>query len=130
MKDYMTEISIEEAIKAGHTDTICWDCANACGGGCSWADPSKQKPVKGWTATKTSNGYCVHACPEFIRETYACGRYRTADDYILALEIALTERKTQLARAKRVPGLLRKKNANLKKALEKEQWQLQVHMSE
>ena len=33
MKEYMIETSVEDAIKAGRTDTICWDCAHACGGG-------------------------------------------------------------------------------------------------
>ena len=133
----MTETSVEDAIKAGRTDTICWDCANACGGGCSWSDPERQTPVKGWTATKNTNGYIVHDCPKFIRESYGCGRYRTADDYIFALEVGLTERKKQLAKLKKTPGLLRKKNASLTKknealqsALDKELWQIQVHMSE
>ena len=107
------------------------------GGGCSWADPDRQTPVKNWVAEKTTNGYIVHACPEFIRETYGCGRYRTADDYILALEIGMTERKKQLARLKKTPGLLRKKNASLTKTneklqdmLDREMWQINVHMSE
>lgn len=137
MKEYMNQVSVEDALRAGHTDTICWDCAKACRGGCSWADPELQKPVENWTATKNTNGYIVHDCPEFIRETYGCGRYRTADDYILALEIAVTERKKQLARLKRTPGLLRKKNAllankneKLQNILDKELWQIQVHMSE
>ncbi len=33
MKEYMSEISVKDAMRAGHTDTICWDCANACRGG-------------------------------------------------------------------------------------------------
>lgn len=30
--------------------TLCWDCANACGG-CSWS--SEFRPVDGWEATPT-----------------------------------------------------------------------------
>lgn len=33
MKEYMYDVSIEDALKAGHTDTICWDCKNAMRGG-------------------------------------------------------------------------------------------------
>lgn len=33
MKDYMKDVHIEDALKAGHTDTICWDCKNAMRGG-------------------------------------------------------------------------------------------------
>lgn len=35
MKEYMKEVSVENAIKASRTDTLCWDCQNAvkCGGG-------------------------------------------------------------------------------------------------
>ena len=130
MKKYMEDVSVEDAIRAGRTDTICWDCKNAMRGGCSWADPERQKPVDGWVATETKGSYIVHACPKFIRECYGCGRYRTADDYILALEIALQDRKRQLARAKNIPGLLRKKNARLKKELDSELWFAEVHMSE
>ena len=113
MKEYMESVSVEDAIKAGRTETICWDCKNAMTGGCRWADPELAAPVEGWEATEKDGGYIVHACPEFDRCTYGFGRFRTADDYILALEIALTERKTQLARLKKVPNNLRKKNANL-----------------
>ena len=137
MKEYMNQVSIDDAIKAGHRDTLCWDCKNAMRGGCSWADPEQQKPVDGWAAVKTSLGYIVHACPKFVRETYGCGRYRTADDYILALEIAVEERKKQLARLKKTPELLRKKNANLtrnneqlQEKLDAELWLAEVHMSD
>lgn len=137
MKEYMSQVSIDDAVKAGRVDTICWDCKNALRGGCSWSDPEMQKPVEGWAAVKTTNGYIVHGCPKFIRETYGCGRYRTADDYILALEIAVTERKKQVARIKRTPDLLRKKNASLTRKNEElnnelinELWHTQVHMSD
>jgi hypothetical protein len=130
MKAYMNDVSVEDAIKAGRTETICWDCKNAMRGGCSWSDPEQLKPVDGWVATGTKDSYIVHACPKFIRESYGYGRYRTVDDYILALEIALQDRKLQLAKARRVPDLLRKKNARMKKELDAELWFAEVHMSE
>ena len=96
MKEYMKEVSVQDAIKAGRNDTICWDCKKACRGGCSWSDPAKQEPVKDWVATVSDHGFVVHACPEFERETYGGGMYRTADDYILALEIAVHERNDKI----------------------------------
>lgn len=33
MKEYMEDVSIKDAIKAGRTDTICWDCKKAMWGG-------------------------------------------------------------------------------------------------
>lgn len=33
MKEYMNEVSVQDAIKAGRNDTICWDCKKACRGG-------------------------------------------------------------------------------------------------
>lgn len=33
MKEYMSYVNVEDAVKAGRHDTICWDCKNACGGG-------------------------------------------------------------------------------------------------
>ena len=101
MKEYMQGISVEDAINAGRTDTICWDCKNAMTGGCCWADPQQQSPVDGWTATQNNMGYIVHDCPQFIRATYGAGRYRTADDYILALETAMQTRKKQIERLKK-----------------------------
>ena len=53
--------------------TLCWDCANACGG-CSWSDHWKHEPVPGWTAEETVlkinsglliQSYSVRECPEF-----------------------------------------------------------------
>ena len=101
MKEYMKEVSVQDAIKAGRNDTLCWDCKKACRGGCSWADPTKQEPVEDWVATKTDHGYVVHACPQFDRETYGGGMYRSADDYILALEIAVTERNHKIENIKK-----------------------------
>lgn len=119
MKEYMQQVSVEDAMRAGRKDSICWDCSKAISAGCSWSKPELGVPVDGWTATKTRIGYIVHDCPEFDRCGYGCGRYRTADDYILALEIANQERKKQIARLKCVPNNLRKLNAQYKRKIEK-----------
>ena len=119
MKQYMEEVTMPDLERAGRTETICWDCGKACRGGCSWSDPLSMKPVEDWVATKNGSGYVVHACPEFERETYCYGRYRTADDYILALEIAVTDRKHQIAVLKKRPSAYRKLIENQQKQIEK-----------
>ena len=54
--------------------TLCWKCANACGG-CDWS--REFKPVDGWEATPTKvyqnvnqyiDSYIVNKCPEFYEE--------------------------------------------------------------
>lgn len=50
-------------------DTLCWKCANACGG-CDWSK-KRAKPVEGWEAIRRDlyNGvesYIVLSCPQFI----------------------------------------------------------------
>jgi hypothetical protein len=74
-----------------HLSTLCWCCAKATTGGCSWS--AHFIPVKGWEATPTiikegtllkkdengkvtrdttqrlSHSYKVHSCPEFIKDT-------------------------------------------------------------
>lgn len=50
------------------TDTICWKCANACGG-CEWSK-KRAKPVAGWEAIRRDlydgiESYIVLSCPEF-----------------------------------------------------------------
>lgn len=137
MKDYMRDITAEEAINAGHTDTLCWDCKLAMVGGCSWTNLEMQKPVRGWKAIKTGMGYRVLSCPKFERETYGYGRYRTADDYILALETALTTRKKQVDNIKKQPDLFRKQNTTLKMKNKKLQddlfrleWFYMAHMND
>ena len=101
MKEYMHDVTLKEAINAGRVDTLCWDCKNATCGGCCWADPKQQKPVHDWVAEETENGYRVVACPEFERSTYGGGRYRTADDYILALETKVTDQDRQIQNLKK-----------------------------
>ena len=68
--------------------TLCWKCANACGG-CSWSDGSFT-PVQGWTARKTSvmvprgkhgtgmtGSYMVEKCPLYEDDR---GKYKIGDD--------------------------------------------------
>ena len=64
--------------------TICWDCANACGG-CSWSDHWKHKPVEGWNAVRNDlhnkdgaviESYIVYECPEFVRDSVGYGQHR------------------------------------------------------
>ena len=137
MKEYTNGIDIGDAIRAGRKDTICWDCKRACEGSCSWSDMERHQPVEGWTAEKTSMGYCVHDCPLFIRETWAAGNYRTAEDYILALETMLDNERTKLNRAKKYVAVTRNTYLKLKgqyKALQDKYkellWHLRVHMGE
>lgn len=60
-------------------NTLCWSCANACGG-CSWSDGSFT-PVEGWTADETHllcdrgqwrdkivSSYLVKKCPKYIND--------------------------------------------------------------
>ena len=64
--------------------TLCWDCANACGG-CSWSDHWLHTPIEGWTAIRndlktkegeTTESYIVFECPEFIRDGTGFGSQR------------------------------------------------------
>lgn len=66
------------------TQTLCWDCANACGD-CSWSRYTERKAVEGWKALErlvTVDGdlidasYCVMECPEFIRDAEKGGTIR------------------------------------------------------
>ena len=82
---------MEKTIKtsgSGHTQTLCWDCANATGG-CSWADHHDHTPVDGWDAVETqirshspssigqtTTSYIVLDCPEFIRDAKGHGLVR------------------------------------------------------
>lgn len=64
---------------ANEGSTLCWHCANACGG-CSWTGRDEHgalqfKPVEGWTAVptevsvsagKSQPSYRVIECPEFL----------------------------------------------------------------
>lgn len=54
------------------TDSLCWECARACGGGnCPWAD--SLKPVQGWKILARESpiartfGVIVVYCPRFIK---------------------------------------------------------------
>lgn len=65
------------------TQTLCWDCAKACGG-CSWS--ANGKPVKGWLAmgrmirdvhgAYTWQSYMVISCPKFKRDAWSGGQRR------------------------------------------------------
>ena len=64
--------------------TICWECANACGG-CSWSEHMNHTPVPGWRATRrdvvtkggeSTESYIVHDCPQFVRDAYENGQKR------------------------------------------------------
>ncbi len=68
---------------AGQSTSLCWSCANACGG-CSWTEKNdeneiKFEPVPGWKAKKTkvvmasykdyrkvTESYHVIACPLYV----------------------------------------------------------------
>lgn len=62
--------------------TLCWDCANACGG-CSWSSREAQ-PIDGWDATPMKvnmnphlvDSYIVHSCPQFVRDAKNGGHER------------------------------------------------------
>ncbi len=82
-----------------YRDTLCWSCANACGG-CEWSQ-KKAKPVPGWTAEKTKirldkgktmDSYFVTECPKYrpdgsekLKQRKKSARKVTDDeiDYIL-----------------------------------------------
>lgn len=70
-----------------HGKTLCWDCANYCGG-CSWSEHLNHTPVKGWRAFRrdlsnktgeTIESYVVIDCPEFIRDAEEGGQYRIGE---------------------------------------------------
>lgn len=83
-------LSVERLKKRGgnyKNPTLCWDCANACGG-CSWSSREAQ-PVDGWDATPTKvnmtiehnqprsvDSYIVHSCPQFVRDAKNGGHER------------------------------------------------------
>lgn len=54
-------------------ETLCWYCANACGG-CSWS--KKLVPVDGWVTTPRGPGEDVVACPQFMADGRASCRSR------------------------------------------------------
>lgn len=67
-----------------NTFTLCWDCAKSIHDGCSWAE--KLVPVKGWNATvsekKEFTSYQVNSCPEFERDSWGFGMYRTEKEFL------------------------------------------------
>ena len=67
--------------------TLCWDCKKSTTNGCSWA--RRMIPVKGWTAIpshkKEFDSYLVVSCPEFHRDAWDYGRFRTRNEYVEAM---------------------------------------------
>ena len=106
-------------------DTLCWDCANYAGG-CSWTQPDGAVPVKGWKAKKTALGYVVKECPKFVRGCYCRGRYRTAEEYIEALERNIINKSNTIDYQRKTIGNLRK----LLDAERRDLWIVEVHQSE
>lgn len=120
-KEYMKSVHIPDLRK--QPDTLCWDCGKALNHGCPWVDCESQAPVEGWRAKKTRNGYLVIECPEFYRESWCRGRYRSAEDYIYALEQAVKQKSNKVDKYRDI-------NHKLRKAVNTLLWQLNVHMSE
>lgn len=84
-KDYILQrLKLWETTKRGETaqkrtGTLCWDCANYCGG-CSWS--RNFTPVEGWSANLhrsdrynhgkligVTESYEVISCPEFVSDS-------------------------------------------------------------
>ena len=77
----MASMGSNQYFKRGEP-TLCWDCANACGG-CSWSE--KLMPVKGWKSedtrvltqiNRTVESRRIIECPEFKRDSWGNGLYR------------------------------------------------------
>lgn len=60
--------------------TLCWDCMRSVKRQCAWA--RKSKPIEGWKAVKSKDGYAVLACPEFVRDSWGFGLYRTEEEFL------------------------------------------------
>lgn len=118
-RKYMKDVQFPDPRRP--KDTLCWDCGRALRAGCSWSDPERQKPVNGWQAKKTRMGYIVQDCPCFERCSWCAGRYRTAEDYIFALEKAVKQ-KTNRA------DYYEEMNRKYRDVVMKLKWQLTVHM--
>ena len=59
---------LEVLMQKNREDSICWVCARACDGSCSWSDSFT--PVEGWTAEycEKYGSYSVSECPLFTQE--------------------------------------------------------------
>lgn len=70
--------------------TLCWDCRCSTTGECRWS--RKLKPVKGWVAEEKcikdgiGRSFLVRECPEFVRNSWGGGTYRTEIEYLKATE--------------------------------------------
>ena len=68
--------------------TLCWDCKNSTTGVCRWS--RRLKPVHGWEAEPGKNdSVIVIKCPEFIRNSWGFGQYRTEEAYNKAMRRSL-----------------------------------------
>lgn len=74
--------------------TICWNCANACGG-CSWS--KRLKEVEGWEATPTKvyqkkgeyiDSYIVHKCPLFKKDENSYAEIKTQEEIAKMLKVS------------------------------------------
>lgn len=96
--------------------TKCLDCKNATGG-CSWSE--KLEPIKGWKAEARPEGYFVNSCPQFVRDSYGGGLYRTADEYIKSLIASNEHRATEIRlltnRVKRLSQIVKDISAIIEK---------------
>lgn len=76
----------DNTIHKNTSQTLCWECANACGG-CEWS--SEFIPVPGWVAEKRrkkehcsaayehfNTSYLVMECPKFKRDSMDHGLKR------------------------------------------------------
>lgn len=82
--------------------SICWDCKNSTGGGCSWS--KELKPVEGWDAKTDGDSYLVIKCQLFDRNSYCFGQFRTADEYIEYLQRVIKYRDRDIRRLKDLLG--------------------------
>lgn len=82
--------------KTRKRQTLCWQCAKACGG-CSWSSLA-HKPVDGWAAERRDiyirnkpdplESYIVESCPEYVPD----GREHDAPkQYVLPLPESMVE---------------------------------------
>ena len=82
--------------------TLCWDCARSTDGSCNWSKDFQT--VEGWGTEEFKTGILVTWCPEFKRNSWGFGVYRTREEYIKAKINAMQ------AKRKREKRLEREKN--------------------
>ena len=71
--------------------TICWDCRCSTTGECEWS--RSLQPVDGWVAEKKNlkgvegGSYIVRECPEFVRNSWGGGTFRTEEEFKNAMRL-------------------------------------------